>query len=68
MILVLLAFLLISLTGIDIFPHSWRNEVFGPYKFKAIPGVIIWTKAAMEALFPAIRPELVNENKKISVF
>ncbi len=64
LILLLFALFFISLTGLDIFPHAWRDEFFGPYKFKAIPGVMIWIKSIMETLFPATRPELFIEKEK----
>ena len=58
LILLLLALVLISFPGLDIFPHTWRDDFFGPYKIKAIPGVLVWIKATFEAFFPSIRPEL----------
>jgi hypothetical protein len=64
LILLLLALTLISLTGLDFFPHAWRDEFFGPYKAKAFPGVLIWIKAILEALFPSIRPELKTAGDK----
>jgi hypothetical protein len=64
LILLLFALVLISFPGLDIFPHAWRDDFFGPYKIKAIPGVLIWIKATIEALFPSIRPELVKAEKE----
>jgi hypothetical protein len=59
LILLLAALFFISLVGLDIFPHAWRDEFFGPYKVKAMPGIIIWVKASLEAIFPRLRPQPV---------
>jgi hypothetical protein len=60
MALLFIALLFISLVGLDIFPHSWRDGFFGPYKIKAIPGILIWIKATVEAVIPRFRPVMIN--------
>jgi hypothetical protein len=59
LVLLFIALTFISLVGLDIFPHSWRDEFFGPYKIKAMPGILIWIKATLELYFPSLRPELL---------
>ncbi|RPJ74441.1 MAG: DUF2029 domain-containing protein [Alphaproteobacteria bacterium] len=65
--LLLATLFLISLVGLDIFPHTWRDEFFGPYKVKAMPGIIIWIKVSIEAIFPSLRPDLLI-NQRNSFF
>ena len=46
--LIILAFILTSLSPTDIFPSSIRREIIIPYALKALPAVLIWGKIIFE--------------------
>ena len=43
-ILVILAFILVSLSPTDLFPRTLRNTIIVPYALKAVPCILIWLK------------------------
>ena len=40
--LLLLTFILVSLSPTDIFPRSWREQIVQPFVLKAVPCIVIW--------------------------
>ena len=48
--LILLAFVLVSLSPTDLFPKSLRENLIVPFVLKAIPAVMIWLKIGFEQM------------------
>lgn len=55
-ILLLIAFVFVSLSPTDIFPAIARHQVFGPYGVKAVPCIAIWFVLTARLLFGFRRP------------
>lgn len=51
LILVVLAFILTSLSPTDIFPRTLRENLVIPYVLKAVPCIFIWGKVIWEMIF-----------------
>jgi hypothetical protein len=60
-LLLILAFLLISMSISDLVPASVRNGFIRPYGIKAVMGIVIWCRIVYEQLSLRYRPGLVAE-------
>jgi hypothetical protein len=60
-ILLILAFLLISMSISDLVPASVRNGFIRPYGIKAVMGIVIWCRIVYQQLSLSYTPALVAE-------
>jgi hypothetical protein len=58
--LIILAFILVSLSPTDIFPRSIRENYVVPYALKALPCVLIWGKILFDMFW--IKPKGINKS------
>ena len=64
-ILIVLAFILISLSPTDLFPKSLREGFIVPFVLKALPAVLIWLRIFGELISEKKNPTPVNVNLKL---
>jgi len=63
-ILLIIAFILTSLTATDIFPPSMRSGIIESYVIKALPGIFIWFILTYQLLFLKYDP--IHSEKSMS--
>lgn len=62
-ILVIAAFILVSISPTDLFPKSLRNNIIVPYVLKAVPCILIWLKILYD-MFMINQKNLIIEIKE----
>lgn len=62
LVLLILSFLLISMSVSDLVPGPVRNGFIRPYGIKAVMGIVVWFRILYEQLTLRYKPALVNEN------
>lgn len=62
LVLLILSFLLISMSVSDLVPAPVRNGFVRPYGIKAVMGIVVWFRILYEQLSLRYKPALVNEN------
>jgi hypothetical protein len=58
LVLLILVFILTSLSPTDIFPRVIRNEWVNPFVLKAVPCILVWVKIIIETTFAKYSPEV----------
>ncbi|GGB05982.1 glycosyltransferase family 87 protein [Puia dinghuensis] len=64
-VLLILSFLLITMSVSDLVPAPVRNEFIRPYGIKAVMAIVVWFRIVYEQIFLSYKPDSVAEARTV---